>query len=204
LRPSLLVGMLKVFSQNRWCYSDGMKLFEIGSVFYLKEMSHIAIASYTLNDIAQYTKEKNKIIFVDDSHSLYRQYNLKKAFYFLEMDLSIFPKNINHNIQRLNLTNDFNNVSDFPPMIRDIAIVVDGKISSDIIMTEIKKADKSIKLVEQFDEFTSSKFEVGKKSLAYHLIFDNKKRTMAKEESDRALGKIIEKLKNKFQAKLRE
>ena len=204
LRPSLLIGMVKVFSQNRWCYSDGMKLFEIGSVFYPNEMSHIAIASYTLNDIAQYTKEKNKIISVDNSHPLYRQYNLKKIFYFLEINISDFSLNNNDKIHRLNLPNGFDNVSDFPPITRDIAIIVDGKILSDMIITEIKQADKSVRLVEQFDEFTSIKFGTGKKNLAYHIVFDNQAGTMAKEENDQAMGKIIKNLNNKFQAKLRE
>ena len=202
LRPNLLVGMAKIFSQNRWCYKDGMKLFEIGSIFYPNEQSHIAIASFSRKDLAGFTKDQNQIIMVGDSHNLYQQYNLKKTFYFLEMDIAEFPPT--NDKMRLRLPKQFHPVSDFPPITRDIAIIVDQQITAGQILGEIRATDKIIMLVEKFDEYISNKFGAEKKSLAFHIVLDDEKKTLASKDTDAIMKKIVNNLDQKYKAKLRE
>jgi phenylalanyl-tRNA synthetase beta chain len=94
-------------------------------------------------------------------------------------------------------------VSKYPSANRDIAVVVDSGIKAADIVTEIYDVSKLVNRVELFDEFKSDKLGTGNKSLAFHLDLQDPDKTLTDIEADDEVKIIINRLSNKFKAKLR-
>lgn len=89
----------------------------------------------------------------------------------------------------------YKEISKYPTVKKDIAIVVDRNITSSEIAMQIKKAAGSLLInSEVFDIYTGKGIAEGKKSLAYSLTFGSNDRTLTDEEINAILDKIIEKL----------
>ncbi len=96
-------------------------------------------------------------------------------------------------------------ISYYPSLARDLAIVVEKKIPSADLTKTIKEIDPLIREVELFDFFENEKkLGKNKKSLAFHLIFQAFDRTLKAEEIDSIFQKILENLREKFSAQIRE
>ncbi|MBI1805360.1 MAG: phenylalanine--tRNA ligase subunit beta [Ignavibacteriae bacterium] len=93
----------------------------------------------------------------------------------------------------------------FPPVVRDVAFIVDGAISSEVLESAIRNAGKplltSIKL---FDIYTGEQIENGKKSCAFSLQFLSETRTLTQEEVDRTMQHVIVQISSTFGATLRQ
>ncbi|MBI3495506.1 hypothetical protein HY065_02675, partial [Candidatus Berkelbacteria bacterium] len=71
------------------------------------------------------------------------------------------------------------------------------------IIKAIRSIDERILLVELFDEFQSEKFGRHKKSLAFHIVFDDLTKTMVDAQSDELMGEITRRVVADFSAKIR-
>ncbi|MBO5889353.1 MAG: phenylalanine--tRNA ligase subunit beta [Clostridia bacterium] len=85
----------------------------------------------------------------------------------------------------------------YPTVERDLALVVDRKVTHGEIERSIKKlSDKSLVSVELFDIYEGGKLlEEGKKSMAYHLVFSLLDRSLTQEEVEENINKILQGLK---------
>lgn len=99
----------------------------------------------------------------------------------------------------------FKPIPQFPPIEIDVAVVVDDDISHNDLEQEIKSTDKNLlKEVRLFDIYKGPQIEPSKKSMAYRLVFRDDSRTLKDEEVEIIVQTILENLKKKFKAKLRE
>ena len=97
----------------------------------------------------------------------------------------------------------FKEISKYPSISKDLAIVVDKKISADEIGKIIKKAAGSLLTnTEIFDVYEGVGIPKEKRSIAYSLSFGTIDRTLTDEEINNIMNKIIEAL-NKTGAELR-
>ena len=98
----------------------------------------------------------------------------------------------------------YSHISQFPPVSRDVAMVVPEALSHSRI-TEFITGLKipNLEKVEIFDEFRDEHMGAGKKSLAYSLTFRSTDRTLIDSEVNASHEKVREKLKNELQAELR-
>jgi phenylalanyl-tRNA synthetase beta chain len=98
----------------------------------------------------------------------------------------------------------YSHISQFPPVSRDVAMVVPEALSHSRI-TEFITGLKipNLEKVEIFDEFRDEHMGAGKKSLAYSLTFRSTDRTLIDSEVNASHEKVREKLKNELQAALR-
>ena len=97
----------------------------------------------------------------------------------------------------------FKEISKYPSISKDLAIVVDKNISSDEIAKVIKKAAGSLLTnIEIFDVYEGVGIPKSKRSIAYSLSFGTTDRTLTDEEINNIINKIIETL-NKLGAELR-
>ena len=86
----------------------------------------------------------------------------------------------------------FKEISKYPSIKKDLAIVVDKNIPANEIATVIKKAAGSLLLgTDIFDVYQGQGLEDNKKSLAYSLEFGANDRTLTDEEINVVLEKII-------------
>ena len=98
----------------------------------------------------------------------------------------------------------YKEISKYPEVKKDIAIVVDNKVTSKEIEVNIKKAGGSLlSASEVFDIYTGKGIPEGKKSLAYSLTFASQNRTLTDDEINKAVEKIIERLEKELKAELR-
>jgi len=96
-------------------------------------------------------------------------------------------------------------ISKFPAISRDIAIVIDDDIVLKDVSEEIKKsATNLLTNLELFDVYRGEGIEKGKKSLAMGLTFQATSSTLRDEEIEVIMDSILAGLSNKFGATLRE
>jgi phenylalanyl-tRNA synthetase beta chain len=91
----------------------------------------------------------------------------------------------------------------YPPVMRDLAFVVDEKVLYNNIKQEIEKFDALITAVELFDVYQGKNLPAGQKSLAFHIIYSSTDRTLASAEVDAIQEKLISHLQEKFSAQIR-
>ncbi len=99
----------------------------------------------------------------------------------------------------------FSELSKFPSIRRDIALIVDEDVSVQSVQDCIQSAASSIlKELKLFDIYTGKGIDSGKKSLAIALNLQDDHKTLTDEDVEAAVTKILDTLSEKLNAKLRE
>jgi phenylalanyl-tRNA synthetase beta chain len=95
-------------------------------------------------------------------------------------------------------------LSHFPPVRRDISVVVSQNTQQSDIEEIMKKASPFLTAVELFDVFMDEE-KLGKenKNLAFHLTFQASDKTLDEASIDTAMKSIFEAIEKNFQATLR-
>ncbi len=107
-------------------------------------------------------------------------------------------------LQLADETISYQKIPRFPGVERDLAVVVDQHIPVQEIMELVKKTGgQLLREVVLFDVYQGEQVEKGCQSLAFSLHFIADDRTLTDGEVSDILGRIQNKLANKFEAKLR-
>jgi phenylalanyl-tRNA synthetase beta chain len=92
----------------------------------------------------------------------------------------------------------------FPPVRRDIAVVVDEKVAVQDMLEAIHEvADEVVSEVGLFDIYRGKGIPENKKSVAFLVLMQDTQRTMTDEDADAVMKKTIAVLVQKFGASLR-
>jgi phenylalanyl-tRNA synthetase beta chain len=106
-------------------------------------------------------------------------------------------------LRSVNPTYEIIPVADVPPVLEDIAVIVDESVPAERVASLIKQTGgKIVARVHLFDVYRDQKIGVGKKSLAYNLTYQSDK-TMTDAEAAAIRTKIIKRLEREVGAKLR-
>lgn len=93
----------------------------------------------------------------------------------------------------------------FPSMSRDLAMVVDEDTPAAEIERIIRGAgDELLREVKLFDVYRGEQVGEGKKSVAYNIVFRHDDRTLTDDETERAQSRIIDALREKIGAVIRD
>jgi phenylalanyl-tRNA synthetase beta chain len=96
-------------------------------------------------------------------------------------------------------------VSKYPAIRRDLAVIVDDAVSSQQLRSAVvAAAPRLIREVRIFDIYQGPGIEAGLKSVAIGLILQETSRTLTDDDADAAHGAAVQKLRDDFDAKLRE
>ncbi len=88
-------------------------------------------------------------------------------------------------------------VSEFPPILEDIAVVVDEAIPAEKVEGLIRQTGgKLVVAVKLFDIFRSAQVGDGKKSLAYNLTYQSDEKTLSDKDAAQIRQKIIRRLEH--------
>jgi len=91
-----------------------------------------------------------------------------------------------------------------PPVLEDIAIIVDEDLPAARVEQVIRQAGgKLLARLRLFDVFRSEAIGAGKKSLAYSLTYQDPERTLTDADAAQIRQKIIKRLEQELGAKLR-
>ena len=132
------------------------------------------------------------------SQKLLKQFGIKESVLYADLnwDEIILLQNKN------NLT--YQEISKFPVVQRDLAIIVDKKIAYAQIETTIKENKiPSLKNVKLFDVFESEKIGADKKSMAVNFTFSDDSKTLADTDTDNMMKKIVASLEKQLSATIR-
>jgi phenylalanyl-tRNA synthetase beta chain len=93
----------------------------------------------------------------------------------------------------------------YPPVLEDLAFVVDEKLPAAQVLQTIQKAGgDTIVAIDLFDVYRGEQIGPGKKSLAYNLTYQDPNRTLTDEDVAIIRRRIIKKLDMELGAKLRQ
>jgi phenylalanyl-tRNA synthetase beta chain len=146
---------------------------------------------------ARITRDGNVIGVLGKLHPQHEAYfELKGDVFLFELDAEIALKSAAPQVHP---------VSKFPSIRRDIAVVVDERISAaELVRTVAGSAPALISEVRVFDVFKGSGIEAGLKSVALGLILQETSRTLTDVDADAVLTAAVRKLQDKFGAELRD
>ena len=116
--------------------------------------------------------------------------------YLIELDLEY--------LLELDYNNEYETVSRFPNVERDIAFV----ISQDVNLLEVEQiikqtARKYLINLELFDVYQGEHIPKGHQSLAYRLTFNSKESTLESSEVDKMMKSVMNRLSHVFKAEIR-
>ena len=98
----------------------------------------------------------------------------------------------------------YKQISKFPTVERDIALIIDEKVSCAEITDCIKKSGgRYLDRITLFDVYQGNQVPAGKKSMAFNLVFVSTEKTLNVEEVDGAIKKILKNLRENLNAELR-
>ena len=94
--------------------------------------------------------------------------------------------------------------SRFPPVVRDIALLVDAELPAQALL-DAAQAEKPpiVQGVAIFDLYQGQSLPAGKKSLAFRVVMQDTERTLTDAEADSARQALVELWGRRFGAKLR-
>lgn len=126
------------------------------------------------------------------------RFEIQQPVFVLDLDFSKF-------LDAITTQRQFSPIPKFPPISRDIAVVVTDDTESEAVWREIRQnGGEDLMKVELFDVFASEQIGKGLKSLAYNLTFYSLRRTLTDQEVDLQIKAILDSLASKFGARLRD
>ena len=95
-------------------------------------------------------------------------------------------------------------VSKFPPVIRDLAVVVDQDLALQTLLDELKgRLPAIVQDVQLFDLYAGKGVPENKKSLAFRIVMQDTQRTLQDAEVELAVQQLVSCLEQTFAAQLR-
>jgi len=95
-------------------------------------------------------------------------------------------------------------ISKFPSVTRDVAMLIDDKVTNaDIINLIHNKGGAHLRQVQLFDLYNGKHVPAGKKSLAYTLTYQDQAATLVDDEVTQAFNKVLKALTDEFGAEIR-
>lgn len=138
-----------------------------------------------------------KIGFLGEVHNIVlKNYGIEKKVILATLFLKDIVDNSNFNYK-------YKQITKFPQVERDLAVVLEKNVESQVVYDVIKKnAGKLLNDIELFDIYEGEQLKEGFKSIAYRLTFSSKTETLTVEEIDKIIEKIVKAL-DSIGAKLR-
>ena len=99
----------------------------------------------------------------------------------------------------------YSEVSKFPPVRRDLAVIVDEKVAAQSILDGLIRSKAPIvDAISVFDVYRGKGIENGKKGLAFRVLLQDTQKTLTDAEVDAALAGLCRVLEQEYGAKLRQ
>lgn len=131
------------------------------------------------------------------SPALAKKYDLRDAVLLAELSLDQL-------LARRNPTKSFKPLPQYPPIRRDIAILVNEAVTHDAVLQAVKQAKAAnLEGIELFDVFRGKNVPEGQKSLAYAFTYRSAEKTLTDTEVNAAHEKVVVALKAQVQATVR-
>ena len=126
---------------------------------------------------------------------------LKRA---LDLDLDCWVFELKLNLISLKKVPEFKELSKFPEVRRDLAIIVDQTVAVADVLTCVRhRAQQHLNDLVVFDQYAGEGIEEGKQSIGLGLTWQHPQRTLNDEEVASLTDEVVAALKEQFSAVLR-
>ena len=137
-------------------------------------------------------------VFGELHPSLVNYFGIKREkLFFAELNLTKLLKYIKIKV-------NYESISKYPEVLRDLAITLDRDILVGDMIKEIKKKVALIEKIDIFDVYSGDKIDKDKKSVAMSIVLRDKNRTLTDEDIDKAMNTILELIKDKYNGEIRK
>lgn len=132
------------------------------------------------------------------SRTILAKFDIEQEVYYAEINWTMLMKLIKKEDV------SFKEISKFPAVKRDLALLVDKKIQFAQIEQIARASEKKLlKSVELFDVYEGKSLPEGKKSYAVNFTLQDESKTMNDKQTDAIMNKIIQNLQKQLDATLR-
>ena len=162
------------------------------------------VTEKTTNDIFSTgltLKNRGGKVFVEMgivSKKIQHKADIEREVYFADINWTLVTKAVK------NGSVDFQEISKFPAVSRDLALLIDKNIEFAQIEQIARQSEKKLlKKVELFDVYEGKNLPEGKKSYAVNFILQDTEKTMGDKQIEAVMNKIISNLTKQLGATLR-
>ena len=145
--------------------------------------------------------DRNGKVFVELGlvrRALTARLGIEMPVYFADLNWTALMKKVR------NASVSFREISKFPAVSRDLALLVDKSVEFAAIEHVAYACEKKLlRSVVLFDVYEGKNLEAGKKSYAVNFILQDETKTMSDKQTDAIMQKIIAQLEKQIGAKLR-
>lgn len=132
------------------------------------------------------------------SKAVVAQFDIEQDVFYAEINWSMLMKKLHKG------TVSFKEISKYPAVSRDLALLVDKSVEFGQIEQIAYAADKKyLKKVELFDVYEGHNLEAGKKSYAVNFVLQDETKTMNDKQTEAIMKKIVASLTKQLGASLR-
>ena len=129
---------------------------------------------------------------------LLKTFDIDSDVYYAELNWAQLMKVVSKKVV------SFRDISKFPPVSRDLALLVDKATPFvDIEKIAYQSEKKLLKKVELFDVYEGKNLPAGKKSYAVNFILQDEEKTLTDKHIEAVMNKVITNLKRQLGAELR-
>ncbi len=130
--------------------------------------------------------------------SICKAFDIDTAVFFAEMNWDVLMKESEPQSVR------FSEISRFPPVSRDLALLIDKSVTfAQIQQIAVASEKKLLKQISLFDVYEGKNLPEGKKSYAVNFLLQDEEKTLNDKQIDGVMRKIQQDLEKKLGAQLR-
>lgn len=132
------------------------------------------------------------------SPALLKEYDLRDPVWLADLDLDLI-------LRRRSAGKNFKALPAFPSIRRDVAMLAPESVTHDAVLQTVRQAKAAfLESVELFDVFRGKNVPEGRKSMAYAFIYRSPERTLTDAEVNATHASVVEALRQKLEATIRE
>ena len=122
----------------------------------------------------------------------------------LDIDQEVWVFELQLNLISAKKVPEFKELSKFPEVRRDLAVVVDSSVSAaDVVGCAKEAATAHLVSLVVFDQYSGAGIEEGKQSIGLALTWQHRERTLNEDEVNTLTDGVVTSLKQRFNASLR-
>lgn len=192
LRPTLTINLRKAVKQNL-PFESRIELFELGKMY--KRVGKEFEETVALSGIS------NKKSFFEIKGLLERLFkefsinNLSKYQINIVDEGVMFEMSFTEMLEKMEKVKTFKPLPKYPPIVEDIAFVVDKKIRTDEIIREIQKVHSLISDVTLLDIYQNSR--------TFHIVYQDPERNLTSDDVKPIREKVMKIVSEKFKAEVK-
>ncbi len=144
-----------------------------------------------------FVDEESIGIMGEFDNQILNNFGINTRVFYAEFNISRFLKYIKEIKQ-------YQALSKYPKMIRDISMLISDSVRWQDLEKKINAISSLITNVELFDIYKNEENGKKERSLAFHIIFHDLKKTLTSKEVDKLMKRVKEMLVKDFKVKIRE